>query len=288
MRPSFLLLTVVCCALAFSLALNSGQLFEHWLMWPIFLAALLAHISVNSLNEYQDFESGLDLKTVKTAFSGGSGALPENPQAKVAVLASAIISLFMSAGLGLFLLIYQGAFLLLPGIIGILIIVSYTRWINRVPWLCLFAPGMGFGLIMVTGSYLALTGEVNIKIALLSLVPFFLVNNLLLLNQYPDIEADRAVGRNHFPIHYGVSKSNRAYLLSLFSVIFVIAYMVLNQQLPWSSLFALLPLLLGFFAYSGAIKYRANIAQHPQYLAANVGVALLTPLVLSFSIYFST
>ncbi len=38
------------------------------------LGAFLAHISVNTLNEYFDFKSGLDLETIKTPFSGGSGA----------------------------------------------------------------------------------------------------------------------------------------------------------------------------------------------------------------------
>jgi len=40
------------------------------------LGAFLAHVSVNTLNEYYDFKSGLDLETIRTPFSGGSGALP--------------------------------------------------------------------------------------------------------------------------------------------------------------------------------------------------------------------
>ena len=46
----------------------------------IVIGAVSAHISVNMLNEYFDFKSGLDLKTEITAFSGGSGALPDNPE----------------------------------------------------------------------------------------------------------------------------------------------------------------------------------------------------------------
>jgi hypothetical protein len=45
----------------------------------IFIGALFAHISVNTLNEYFDFKSGLDLTANKTPFSGGSGALPNTP-----------------------------------------------------------------------------------------------------------------------------------------------------------------------------------------------------------------
>ena len=45
----------------------------------VLIGAVSAHISVNTFNEYFDFLSGLDAKTVKTPFSGGSGALVENP-----------------------------------------------------------------------------------------------------------------------------------------------------------------------------------------------------------------
>src|SRR3972149_4971344 len=40
------------------------------------IGLLLTHISVDVFNEYFDFKSGVDLKTQKTPFSGGSGALP--------------------------------------------------------------------------------------------------------------------------------------------------------------------------------------------------------------------
>ena len=33
-----------------------------------------------------------------------------------------------------------------------------------------------------------------------------LVNNLLLLNQFPDVDADRAVGRNTLPMRLGRSR----------------------------------------------------------------------------------
>ena len=36
-----------------------------------------------------------------------------------------------------------------------------------------------------------------------SLVPFFLVNNLLLLNQFPDVAADRQAGRRHLLVQHG-------------------------------------------------------------------------------------
>ncbi|MFW2438612.1 MAG: prenyltransferase, partial [Arenicellales bacterium] len=74
MRVPFLVLTPVCVFLGASTVVlnetNTG------LLMLVLLGALLAHISVNALNEYSDFRSGLDLTTTRTQFSGGSGALP--------------------------------------------------------------------------------------------------------------------------------------------------------------------------------------------------------------------
>lgn len=285
-RPPFLLLTLSCFLLAFSVASKQGDI-PLSVVVVVFFAALMAHVSVNVLNEYLDFASGLDLKTMKTPFSGGSGALPDNPSAAKQVLVFAIVAILATAAAGLYLLSVQGIRLLLPGVLGLFIIVFYTRWINRMPWLCLITPGLGFGFLMVAGSYLALVGENSSLVILLSLVPFFLVNNLLLLNQYPDIDADQSVGRNHFPIRYGITTSNLVYLLFLLAAFVVIGGLIAYGRLPLIASIALLPLIPGIYAYIGAISLKERIAEKPQFLAANVMVALLTPFLLSLAIFLS-
>ena len=48
--------------------------------WPQTLLALIGlvalHIAVNAFNEASDMKTGIDLRTVRTPFSGGSGTLP--------------------------------------------------------------------------------------------------------------------------------------------------------------------------------------------------------------------
>jgi 1,4-dihydroxy-2-naphthoate octaprenyltransferase len=148
------------------------------------------------------------------------------------------------------------------------------------------APGIGFGLLMVLGANFALTGQYSSDLLLVSLVPFFLINNLLLLNQYPDIDADRKIGRNHFPIAFGISKSNVVYGLFILLNVVVILSAIALQILPMLSLITLLPLPLSLFSLSGAIKYRENIGQYPQYLGANVAVTIVSLVLLSLSIVF--
>jgi len=281
-RVPFLVLTPVCVFLGASTVATCETNIS--LLLLVLLGALLAHISVNALNEYSDFKSGLDLTTTRTPFSGGSGALPGNPEMSVAVFAAGAVSLMATLVIGGYFVWKYGAGIVPIGVAGLILIVTYTDWINRFPFLCLIAPGIGFGFLMVVGTQFVLQGEYAPLSLLVAVVPFFLVNNLLLLNQYPDIEADASVGRNHFPIAYGVSRSNLAYAIFALATSAIIVIYVLLGYLPAMSFIALLPMPLAFLALYGAIKYRENIGNYPHYLGANVGVAILTPLLLGLSI----
>ncbi len=146
------------------------------------------------LNEYIDFKSGLDLHTIKTAFSGGSGALPANPNAANLTLIMGLITLTLTALIGIYLLLTKGSLILPIGIAGIVLIITYTPWLNKHPLVCLLALGLGFGVLMVVGTYVVLAEQYAQLAWLLSIPPFLLINNLLLLNQYPDIYADANIG----------------------------------------------------------------------------------------------
>ena len=283
-RIPFLILTPVCVLLGISIVVFNQHNVDNTIAILILLGALSAHISVNTLNEYLDFKSGLDLITKKTKFSGGSGALPDNPEAAMAVLTVGVVSLVITVIIGVFFIWKYGTAIMPIGIIGILLITTYTQWINKHPILCLIAPGIGFGFLMIAGTQFILTGKYDSLSWLIALVPFFLVNNLLLLNQYPDIDSDTSVGRNHFPIAFGITRSNIVYAVFAGAPILLITTYVLNNYLPASSLIALLPMPLAFFALYGAIKYGRNIGCHTQYLGANVAVTLLTPFILALTI----
>mgnify|MGYP006280982375 FL=1 len=280
-RPSFLPLTLVCVLLGIAVVVHGGEPVPVLLAVWITLGALAAHVSVNALNEYRDFETGLDLRTRRTPFSGGSGALPADPAAHRAVAGLAVGSLGLTAAVGLTVLGRHGPAILPLGLAGILLILSYTRGLNRRPWLCLFAPGAGFGLLMVPATQFALTGDYRTEAVLLSTIPFLLVNNLLLLNQYPDVDADASVGRRHVPIAYGLRVANRVYGAGWLAAGALIGIYTAIGVLPSAGLLALLPWAAGGMALRGAVHHGFAIGAHPAYLAANVAATLLTPLVLA-------
>lgn len=283
----FLLLSVAAVTLgaatAFAQHINPAIPAMGWIM----LAALSAHASVNLLNEYQDFRSGIDLHTERTPFSGGSGGLPAHPQFAKTVLYAGIGTLLLCVLCGAVLVTQRGPALLAPGVLGVFLVLAYTRWLNRLPWLCLIAPGAGIGLCMMLGTHMALGGTLTAGPMLMAIVLFALSNNLLLLNQYPDLKADADGGRRHLIIAHGIRTGNAAYLgMAVLATGSLLAAIGL-ELIPVAGAWATLPLFLMAISFYGAIRYGQDIGKHPGYLALNVLAALLTPLVLAGALVYA-
>jgi 1,4-dihydroxy-2-naphthoate octaprenyltransferase len=65
MRGPFLVLTPVCVFLGVSIVVANRVNVDFYMLALVLLGAVLAHVSVNTFNEYLDFRSGLDLATSK-------------------------------------------------------------------------------------------------------------------------------------------------------------------------------------------------------------------------------
>lgn len=286
-RANFLTLTLVCIALAAVASWQAGHPLQAGLVVLVTLIGLAAHISVNAFNEYFDFKSGLDFLTERTPFSGGSGTLVANPQASTMALVLAVLSLLVVIVGGLYLVSQHGWPLLLIGIPGVLIIYAYTQYLNKLPLACLLAPGLGFGVLMTLGAFWVFGGELTGGAWVLALIISLLVSNLLLLNQFPDLEADRQVGRRHLPIVIGRRRSASVYCLLALGSYLLLILAVLMQLLPWQSLLGLfsLPLLLKLLP--GIFKYADRPDQLRPYLGMNVLLCHLYPLLVSLGLYWA-
>ncbi len=284
MRLPFLLLTPACVFLGIAAAIHQAGRVRPELAVLALLGGLAAHISVNALNEYFDFRSGLDLRTRRTPFSGGSGTLPLSPGHAPLALATGLISLGITAAVGIYFVWLRGTALLPLGLAGVLVIAAYTPWLTHSPLLCLIAPGLGFGTFMVMGTAFALTGAYSWTAFAASLVPFFLVSNLLLLNQFPDVEADRTIGRHHLPIQIGRQKSSYVYAAFLGLTYLAIVVAVLLRVLPAWSLLGLLTLPVALRAGRGAIRFAEQIDQLMPFLAQNVILNLVTPILVGIGL----
>jgi len=287
MRPNFLILAPACVLLGIATAFWSGASLNPVYIILILAGALMAHTSVNALNEYFDFKSGLDLITVKTPFSGGTKSLPENPEKAHLALITGLVSLALVAFIGIYFLMERGLWLLPIGIIGIILVYAYTPFITRHPFLCLISPGLGFGPLMVMGTDFMLTGHYSWTAAWASLVPFFLVSDLLLLNQFPDVEADRQFDRDHFPIRIGRRKSATLYNVFLILTYVSIIAGCLLKLLPVGALLGLITLILAVPVMRGVVRHADDIPGLIPFMIKNVIINISTPVFVALGLFFS-
>lgn len=281
MRVPFLLLTPACFLLGLGTAYLAIGRVNGLQALLVLIGAVSAHISVNTFNEYFDFKSGLDFKTSRTPFSGGSGTLPENPTLAGTTLKTAWITFSIAALIGLYFCWVRGRMLLPLGILGLVVIYAYTVWLARSPLFCLVAPGLGFGPLMVLGTHFALTGEYSATAGLASLVPFFLVSDLLLLNQFPDVEADRSIGRRHLPIVVGRRFSSYIYGLFLLLAYLVLLIGVYNAYFPPACLLGLITAAAALPAFLGAVRYADRPQKLIPFMGLNVVVNLTMPALIA-------
>ena len=140
---------------------------------------------------------------------------------------------------------------------------------------------------MVMGTDFALAGRYSWTALVASLVPFFLVNNLLLLNQFPDVEADRSVGRRHLPIVAGRRASSLVYAAFLLCAYLSIVAGVLLGLLPAASLIGLATLALAVPAAIGAYRHADDLARLKPAMVMNVAINLGTPLLVALGLFLA-
>ncbi len=285
MRLPFVILAPACVVLGATTAAWSGSEINMFHFILTVLGAVFSHICVNAFNEYSDFKSGLDFKTEPTPFSGGSGTLPKNPEKGHVALITGIVSLILTAAIGIYFMVIIGMGLLPLGVLGLFIVVAYTDWLTKSPFLCLIAPGLGFGPLMVMGTDYVLSGSYSMTAFVASLVPFFLVSDLLLLNQFPDVEADREVGRKHLPIAIGIEPCIKIYIAFLLASYIVVIVGYLSGIFPLYSLLALLTVAIAMPTIKGVSQFSGDIPSLIPHMGKNVIINLLTPVLLAVGLY---
>ena len=283
-RPQFLLLSVVLAFLGTCIAWYDGAFhLGHAIL--AFVGLLLCHISVNVLNDYYDYKSGIDLKTRRTPFSGGSGFLPAASLKPEHVFWFGIACFLLAVPIGIYFVLVSGWLLLPLLIIAAICILFYTPLLTRLRW-PEWAPGAGLGALPVLGAYFIQTGEYTIPAIVASIPSAILVHNLLFLNEFPDAEADKTAGRKTLPITLGKTKASIIYSVLTGIVYLWIIGGVVAGQMPVFCLIALLTLPLAVRAIKGALKYQDESKLMPA-MANNVLVVLVTQLLLGIGYLLS-
>jgi len=241
-RAPFLLLpvTLILCG-------SGAAAFDGAVSWTRSLLALVAlvavHTAVNALNEWSDMRRGIDLETVRTPFSGGSGTLPAGEAPPVAALYLGLGAAGVGLAVGLWFLTQVGWGFLPFLLVGAFFVLGYTDVLARTG-VGEVAAGMGLGGLAVAGTAYVQDGTLG-PAALAASVPAFLMTfNLLLLNEFPDESADRRGGRKNLVLLFGRRPAAWIYGLAGLLVPAWIVGGVLLGPFPAFALLGALPSLL--------------------------------------------
>lgn len=240
---------------------------------------LVAHAAVNIFNEYFDCRSGLDYRTRRTPFSGGSGAIPGGLLTVQEALWLGIACFIVIIPIGLFFTWVKGWLLVPLLVLAMLLIVLYSPLILRLDY-PEWSPGLGLGILPVMGAYFVHTGEYTLTAFIASMPSYFLVHNLLLLNEFPDVEADVTVGRRTLPITLGKKGAAVVFSAALLMVYLWILGAVMLDLMPAWALLALLTLPIGLQVIRGSFRYGDREA-FLQAMMKNVQLVLLTQALIA-------
>ena len=283
-RPQFLVLSVVLGLTGTCIAWYDGFFNIGDALLATF-GLILTHMSVNALNDYFDYGSGIDKVTELTPFSGGSGMLKEGLLSSREVLLIGIITLLLAIPIGIYFILTKGWLLLPLIIVAAACIVLYSPLIQKFYW-PEWSPFLGLGVLPVLGMYFSQTGMYTLHAVIAAIPSGFLVHNLLLLNEFPDIEADRVAHRKTLPITMGGRGAAIFYTVFTIMAYIWIVVAVIFKAMPVFTLLALLTSPLAAKAIRGSFKYKDRERLIPT-LAGNVMVVLLTQVLIGIGYILS-
>ena len=214
-RPRTLPVSIAGVIVGIACAAHFGHI--SWLQGGLcLLFALLCQIASNFANEYFDFKGGLDRKG-REGFRRGvtEGDIPPG-----SMLAATLGTLGVAGLIGLTMILLSAQWwLLIPGVLIALFALAYSTG----PW-PLSHHGLGdiaviifFGLVPVClTSYLcAYASWDTVSLSLpASVAVGLLAANVLIVNNYRDMDDDRACGKHTTVVLLGRKVMSRVYLLS--------------------------------------------------------------------------
>ncbi len=288
MRVPFLQATIVPVVLGSVVAWRFANTFNWGLLLLTLAGASLIQIATNMFNDYFDFRSGNDLQVKhQNPFAGGGRILTAGFIQPSTHLLVSSACLLIGCVIGAYFIVSQGLTQLLwLGLIGVVSSYAYVgppfklayRGVGEI------LVGLNFGPITTLGSYYVQTGSLALAPVLASLPVGLLIVAVLWINEFPDIEADGAVGKKTLVLRLGYSHSISFYtgLLALSYILlitFTIAQPLTSLQITsYTTLVALLTLPLAVRAVK---TLKANYMDPHAIIPANAGTIILH---LSFGI----
>jgi 1,4-dihydroxy-2-naphthoate octaprenyltransferase len=244
--------------------------------WDYFLLTLigvvLLHAAANTANDYYDHKIGADEVNIHyhTPIYGGSRLIQNGIVEPRIFLIISMSCLALASAIGIYLTITRGLAILWLGLIGVLGGFFYTA-----PPISLMKRGLGeltiflnFGVFPTVGAYYVQARSFSSEVFLASIPVGLLMTNVLVINEFPDYQADKQVGKNHLVVRLGKKSARWLYLIILISsYLFIILFALLGMI----SRFTLLSLLTAPLAIKIGINTWKHYGSYKYLFPSNVG-----------------
>jgi 1,4-dihydroxy-2-naphthoate octaprenyltransferase len=276
MRLPFATASVMPVFLGTAVAWGSDGVFIPFYFILTLIAGVFAHFGTNIANDYFDHRSGNDEINVEFVrpFSGGSRMIQRGLLTPNQVLAASIFFFVVSSAIGLYLAYVRGIEILYLGLIGVFSGFFYTappfnlasRGIGEL------VVGLNFGVLMTLGAYFVQTQALAWEPVVASIPITLLIAAVLYINEYPDHDADKAVGKRHLVVRLGKKGALPGYIFLLAATYISVAVAVAAGVITvWSLIiFVTLPLA----AKAGQVALR-NFADTKALVPANAATVMM-------------
>jgi 1,4-dihydroxy-2-naphthoate octaprenyltransferase len=261
-RPRTLPAAVAPVIVGSALAWHDGK-FEAGAAALCLVFALLVQIGTNFANDYYDFVKGADTAArvgPRRAVAAGLIAPATMKGAMVAVFAAAFLT-------GLGLIAWGGPWLMSVGVASILCGYAYTGGPYPLGY-----HGLGdvfvfifFGLVAVSATYFVQTGRITAEVWLAAVPIGLLAANILVVNNYRDVETDVVAGKRTLVVRLGRGFARAQFAFSLVVALAVPVLFVLRGHRAW----CLLPLAIAPLAWKHTRRLKES--KSPSELIALLG-----------------
>ena len=243
-RLPFIIATLLPVLIGGAVAYRVGHF--DWIFLALTLSgAMLMHLGANTANDYYDSRLGADdINTTPTPFSGGSRVIQYGLLPGKFVLSLSSSAYLTGTLIGLYLAFTRGLPVLVIGLVGLLVSWGYTAPPLKLAYRGLgeLAVGLGFGPLLVLGTYYVQTQSFSVEAVLASIPLGLLVMLILYVNEIPDRTWDDEAGKRTLVARIKESAIVRGYEITMAVVYGIILVGALIRIFPISILIALLTL----------------------------------------------
>jgi 1,4-dihydroxy-2-naphthoate octaprenyltransferase len=261
--------------------------YEGTLNWGYLVLTVIGIICINAgmnmSNDYFDHLSGNDeINQELTPFSGGSRTIQEGILSARQVLMWSLSFYLIGVVIGLYLTLARGWPVLWLGVAGVFIAFFSSAPPFKLQYrghgLGELATGIGSGPLIVLGSYYVQAQRFTYEALFASIVAGCLGAALIWVNEFPDYEADRAVGKNTLVVVLGRERAVWGYVALLIATYGVIVAGVARGVFPYTMLLALLSLPLAYRALRGVVRFHSNTQMLIPSIASTIQLYMATVL----------